>query len=128
MEVLRGRVTSGVGSLSHWMVVFEDLYRAKTGADLYPGSLNLVLEEPWHVGSTGSRLEPPEYPVPLRIVPCTAGGIDAFIIRTDKNDCDEGDHAPNIIEVGAAVRLRDALGVEDGDIVEVLIAAKTDHG
>jgi riboflavin kinase, archaea type len=121
MAVLRGRVTSGVGDLARRMVDYGDLYRAKTGVDLYPGSLNVVLENPWHVGSNAARIEPPECPVALSVVPCLIEGIDAFIVRTDKNDRGEGDHSPNVIEVASSVRLRDALGVEDGDEVEVLI-------
>jgi CTP-dependent riboflavin kinase len=122
MAVLRGRVTSGVGDLTTRMVDYADLYRSKTGVDLYPGSLNVVLEEAWHVGNNRIRIEPPECPVALSIVPCLIGGIDAFIVRTDRNDRGEGDHLPTIIEVAAVLGLRSALGVEDGDEVEVVIS------
>ncbi len=103
------------------MVGYADLYRAKTGVDLYPGSLNVVLEEAWHVGDDPIRIEPPECLVALSIVPCLIGGIDAFIVRTDKNDCGDGDHPPTIIEVAAVLRLREALDVQDGDEVEVVV-------
>jgi CTP-dependent riboflavin kinase len=58
----------------------------------------------------------------MSIVPCTINGLNAFILRTDKNDRGEGDHSPNIVEVAAAVRLRDALGLDDGDEVEIVVA------
>jgi riboflavin kinase, archaea type len=120
MTILRGRVASGVGDLANRMTEYADLYAAKTGEVLYPGSLNVHLAEPWHVGDGATRVEPPECPVAFSIVPCTIGGLDAFIIRTDRNDRGEGDHPPTVIEVAATVRLRDALNVEDGDEVEVV--------
>jgi riboflavin kinase, archaea type len=119
--MLRGRVTGGIGDLARWMTVHADLYEAKTGVRLYPGSLNLELDRPWHVGTERIRLEPPEYGVGLSIVPCTIDRLDAFIVRTDKNDGGEGDHPPHILEVAAAVRLRDALGLENGDEVEIIV-------
>jgi riboflavin kinase, archaea type len=120
--VLRGRVTAGIGGHAHWMALHADLYQAKTGVRLFPGSLNVVLDHPWHVGRQRVRLEPPEYGVGLSIVACTIQGVDAFILRTDKNDRGEGHHPPNILEVAATVRLREALGLEDGDEVEIVVA------
>jgi hypothetical protein len=120
--VLHGRVTAGIGGHAHWMTIHADLYEAKTGVRLYPGTLNVVLDHSWHVGGRGVRLEPPEYGVGLSIVPCTINGIDAFILRTDKNDQAEGDHSPNIVEVAATVLLRDSLGLDDGHEVEIVVA------
>ena len=118
---LRGRVSGGVGGLAHWMTLHADLYEEKTGVRLYPGSLNVVLDGPWRVSGEPVRLEPPEYGVGLSMVPCTIEGLDAFIVRTDKNDRGEGDHPPHVVEVAAAVRLRDALGLRDGDEVEIVV-------
>ena len=119
--ILRGVVTTGVGGHAHWMVKYADLYRSATGLHLFPGSLNLRLSEPWHAPQRALRLEPPEYGVGMSLVPCEIGGINAFILRTDKNDAGEGDHPPTVVEVAAAVRLRDALGLDDGDIAEVVV-------
>ena len=110
------------------MRIHADLYEVKTGVQLYPGSLNVVLDRPWHVSDYRVRLEPPEYGVGLSIVPCRIGVIEGFILRTDKNDCGEGDHPPNILEIAAAVRLRDALGLCDGDQVEVQVAGEDHQG
>ncbi len=41
MEVLRGRVISGVGDLANRMMEYADLYEAKTGVHLYPDRLNV---------------------------------------------------------------------------------------
>lgn len=41
---VRGRVTGGISGHTHWMTVHADLYEAKTGVSLYPGTLNVVLD------------------------------------------------------------------------------------
>lgn len=104
------------------MTLYADLYEEKTGAKLYPGSLNVLLDRPWHVPSPHLRLEPREYGIGLSIVACSVEGISAFILRTDKNDAGQGDHPSNIVEIAAPVRLRDALGLQDGDEVEIVVA------
>ena len=82
--LLRGRVTSGISGHAHWMTVHADLYEQKTGVRLYPGTLNVALDRDWHVTGDPIRLEPPECAVQLSIVPCTIGGIEAFIIGGNK--------------------------------------------
>jgi hypothetical protein len=76
------------------MTVHADIYEEKTGTRLYPGSLNVVLERPWHVTGEPLRLEPPVYAVGLSIVPCRIEDVDAFILRTDKNDVAKGTMLP----------------------------------
>lgn len=122
-RVLRGRVVSGIGGHARWMTVYADLYEAKTGVRLFPGSLNVVLDAPWYVPAERIRMEPSEYGVGMSVVPCRIGGIDAFILRTDKNNTGEGDHPATVIEIAAPVRLRDALDLEDGTAVEVSVPA-----
>jgi CTP-dependent riboflavin kinase len=98
------------------MTVHSDAYETTVGARLVPGTLNVALEQPWLVPpGIWARLEPPEYAVPLSIVPCQIEGIDAFVIRTDKNNSGVGDHPPTVVEIAATVRLRDALNLRDGD-------------
>ncbi len=120
-EVLRGRVASGIGDLARWMTQYADLYEHMTGVRLYPGSLNVILDQPWTVGDAALRLEPPEYGVSMSIVPCEINGVQAFIVRTDKNNAGLGDHPPNVVEIAAPTHLRTTLGLSDGDEVEVVI-------
>lgn len=119
--VLRGRVASGVGDLARWMTQYSELFERTTGVRLYPGSLNVVLDEPWMVYDAPLRLEPPEYGVPMSIVPCQIRGIHAFILRTDKNNAGLGNHPPSVLEIAAPTHLRTTLRVEDGDEVVVVI-------
>lgn len=94
-----------------------------TGVRLYPGSLNVALDAPWYVPAERIRMEPPEYGIGMSIVACRIGSLDAFILRTDKNDAGDGDQPATVIEVAAPVRLQDVLGLEDGTEVEVTVSA-----
>ena len=119
--MLEGRVASGIGDLAHWMMEYADVYERKTGVRLHPGSLNVVLDHQWRVEHARLRLEPQEYGVSMSIVSSEVGGVRGFILRSDKNNVGQGDHAPNVIEIAAEVNLRSGLGVTDGDVVEVVV-------
>ncbi len=119
--MLRGHVASGIGDIARWMTQYAELFERRTGVRLYPGSLNVILDEPWTVRDAAIRLEPPEYGVPMSIVPCQINGLDAFIVRTDKNNAGLGDHPPSVIEIAAPTHLRTTLGVSDGDEVAVVV-------
>ena len=126
MAVLRGRVSSGRGDLSLWMTKYAETYARVVGVRLFPGSLNLVLDHEWVLPPERIRIEPSEYGgrVGMNIVPCAIGGIEAFILRTDQNEAGTGHHDRHVLEIAAPVRLRDALQLEDGDLVEVMIKAQ----
>ncbi len=122
--VLHGRVVSGIGDLTRWMATYADLYEECTGVRLYPGSLNVVLDEEYRLpGIVTMRLEPADLGgrVGMNIIPCSIMGFPAFVLRTDQNETGIGDHDRNVIEIGAAVRLRDELGLADGDLVTIKI-------
>lgn len=123
MRVLQGSVVSGRGDFSYWMEKLSALYEQKTGVVLYPGTLNLELDHPWRVPADPIRLEGHEYggDVCVSIVPCEVLGVNAFILRTDKNDSGAGHHPRSIIEVAAEVRLRDEFKLSNGDLVEVRV-------
>lgn len=124
MNTLRGKVVSGRGDFSQWIEKLRELYARKTGMDLYPGTLNLELEEPWTVPENSLRLEAHEYDghVSVSIVPCEFRGRKGFILRTDQNEHEELHHPRTIVEVAADVRLRDEFGLRDGDYFEVRTA------
>ncbi len=53
----------------------------------------------------------------MNIVPCRFMGIPAFILRTDQNEAGTGHHDRKVVEIGAAVRLRDTFDLADGEVV-----------
>lgn len=124
MSVLRGRVVSGVGNFSFWIDRLRDHYARKTGMQLFPGTLNLQLDEPWSLPPQRMRLEAQEYggAVSVNLVPCTIFGRRAFILRTDANEEGRGHHPRTIIEIATDVKLRDEYHLQDGDSVEVEVS------
>jgi riboflavin kinase, archaea type len=125
---LTGKVESGQGSFSYWMKRLEQHYRRLTGVNLYPGTLNVRLAEPFHLCGDVRRLEAAQYggDVSVSALACRVGGLSAFVLRTDANAQGRGDHPLEVVELAAAVRLRDALGLVDGDEVTVEICPWSD--
>jgi riboflavin kinase len=124
MSVLRGTVVSGMGNFSFWLEKLESFYTQKTGIRLFPGTLNLRLEEPYSLPEEVIRLEKEEYggTVSVSMVPCSVFGRRAFLLRTDANEAGQGHHSKNIIEIATDIKLRDAYQLSDGDEVEVHIS------
>ena len=122
--IIRGRVASGLGNFSFWIDHLADYYEAKTGMRLFPGTLNIELEEPYDLPKDGViRFEAEEFggTVSVSMQPCTIFDRSAFILRTDANAEERGHHRRTIIEIATDVKLRDAFGLQDGDLVEVSI-------
>lgn len=123
MAILAGQVVSGVGNFSIWLEKLHDHYLRKTGMHLYPGTLNVQLDEPYSLPKNVLRLEGVEYggSVSVNLVPCTIFGRPAFLLRTDANEQGRGHHPKTIVEIATDVRLREAYGLRDGDEVEIEI-------
>lgn len=121
MQILRGKVTSGVGNFSYWIEKLKDHYTRKTGMELFPGTLNLQLETEFKRPEQFLRLEKEEYggEVSVTIVPCQIFRRQAYILRTDKAEADA--HERCVIEVATDVKLRESYGIKDGDEVEVVV-------
>jgi CTP-dependent riboflavin kinase len=102
------------------MIKYADLYEQCTGVRLYPGSLNVVLDEEYLLPTNPPLRLPPNVlggRVGMNIVPCRFMGIPAFILRTDQNEAGTGHHDRKVVEIGAAVRLRDTFDLADGEVV-----------
>jgi len=120
---LRGKVVSGMGNFSYWIEKLEEHYYQKTGMHLYPGTLNVQLDEPFSLPPEVTRLEAEEYngTVSVNLLPCLILGRRGFILRTDANEQGRGHHPKTIVEVATDVRLRDYFQLADGDQVEIEI-------
>jgi riboflavin kinase, archaea type len=119
---LRGHVTSGIGGLSGWMTRYAGAYTAAVGVELVPGSLNVVLDAPWVMDQPDIRLEAEQIGVGAGLIAAAINDVGCWVMRTDKNNRGEGDHALEVIEVVAAVHLRSALHLGDGDPVVVEVS------
>ena len=122
MRTLKGKVVTGAGNFSLWIEKLQDHYHNKTGLRLFPGTLNLQLDEPFDLPPDQARLEAAEYggTVSVNIIPCIIFGRQAVILRTDKADREP--QSRTIIEVACEIKLRDQHQLLDGDEVEVTVA------
>jgi riboflavin kinase len=122
MRVLKGRVVTGVGNFSYWIERLQEHYLEKTGMRLFPGTLNIQLDEPYELPQERGRLEARDYDgtVSVNIVPCRVFGRRAVILRTEKADGEP--ESRKVIEVACEVKLREQHGLRDGDWVEVEVA------
>jgi len=122
LAILRGKIVSGMGNFSYWIEKLHDHYLRKTGMSLFPGTLNLQLDEPYTLPVDVIRLEGQEYggTVSVNIVPCSVFGRTAFILRTDANEQGRGHHPRTIVEIATDVKLRDHYHLSDGDIFEII--------
>ncbi|MEH1837604.1 MAG: DUF120 domain-containing protein [Nostoc sp.] len=120
---LKGKVVSGLGNFSYWIEKLQKYYLRKTGMKFFPGTLNIQLEQSYELPKKVIRLEKEEYggTVSVSIVPCQIFSRDAFILRTDKNNTDSGDHPKTIIEIACDVKLRELYNLKDNDLIEVEI-------
>ena len=121
MPILKGVVVSGMGNFSFWLEKLESYYTQKTGMRLFPGTLNLRLDQPYSLPADVIRLEKEEYggTVSVSMVPCRVFDRPAFLLRTDANEAGRGHHPKNVIEIATDIKLRDQYGLQDGDEVEV---------
>jgi riboflavin kinase, archaea type len=124
--VLQGKVVSGQGNFSFWIAKLEEHYTRKIGMKLFPGTLNVLLDEPWSLPEDCLRLEKEEYggTVSVNILPCHIFDRPAFLLRTDLNESGHGPHPKNVIEIAADVKLRDVYRLADGDTVLVRLAER----
>jgi riboflavin kinase, archaea type len=119
---LKGIVRSGKGDFGYWLKKLARFYENKTGLKLFPGTLNVhLVGETYPTPPNSLRLEKEEYggEVSVSIIPCKIFGRPAFILRTDTDDGKLGDAPEAILEIATDIKLREAYGVRDGDVVEV---------
>jgi riboflavin kinase len=121
VPILRGVVVSGMGNFSFWLEKLESYYTQKTGMRLFPGTLNLRLDQPYSLPADVIRLEKEEYggTVSVSMVRCRIFDRPAFLLRTDANETGRGHHPKNVIEIATDIKLRDLYHLRDGDEVEV---------
>jgi CTP-dependent riboflavin kinase len=125
--VLKGKVVSGAREAAFFTQLdwVQVQCQEKLGFKPYPGTLNLEIdEESLSVldvlkREKGITLIPPDpqYCV-ARALPLMVGSICGAIIIPSE---DVNIHRKNIVEVMAPVRLKDALGITDGDSLVLVI-------
>ncbi len=126
-DVLRGKVFTGIGDYARWIETYREHYRAKTGLSLFPGTLNVRLDQLYELPADKViRLEGVEYGsrVSVSILPVRLFDRPAVVLRPDLPEGASAEDAANrlaTLEIATDVKLRDTYGLADGDEVEVII-------
>ncbi|MEM0030756.1 MAG: DUF120 domain-containing protein [Desulfurococcaceae archaeon] len=122
ITVIRGKVISGVGEASKYVEEYGSEFEKILGVKPYPGTLNIELGECIEeiIGNIRPTIiQPPRKG--LGVVYAYRGflrGIQVLVVKPalTKHDC-------RVVELVSAVKLREVLGLNDGDIVEVELYA-----
>jgi CTP-dependent riboflavin kinase len=128
-ETLLGRIATGIGQGKHFTRLdwARQQFLSKLGIDPFPGTVNLIVEDSdsmsvWNrlKGTPGVRIANPNdgpHDCDARCYPVSIDGqIDAAIVLPEITG-----YSPVQIEIIAAVGVRDALGVDDGDSLRLAI-------
>jgi CTP-dependent riboflavin kinase len=131
---LIGRVQSGQGDASHWLSKFNAAYSHKIGATVFPGSLNIALGSrfDWFDPDIVRRtiyFDRAEYggERDILLVPCVLLNLamqSAWLWTPTTAARDRTD--PCVVEIIAAVNLRDTFGLTDGSVVEVQLPGESE--
>ena len=133
IELLRGKVEPGENDASKWLSLFNAEYSRKLGMPVFPGSLNLRLDQPF------DWLAPRYQPSIIRfgqeeyggerdilMLPCILASLGrrrAFLWRPIHPPLGAG--MADIVEIVANVKLRDTYELTDGTLVEVELNLST---
>ena len=128
-ELLAGKVQAGLGDASRWLKFFNAAYSEKLGISVFPGSLNIALDQvfDWFDARYEAHRiwfgrEEYEGERDILLLPCELVSLDhrgAFLWTPTTAAMDRRD--PWVVEVVSDVNLRDHFGLQDGDMVEISV-------
>jgi riboflavin kinase len=118
---MRGKILSGLGQAQYFLTRegYSRQFAAELGFVPFPGTLNVLLEEPFPTErqeiEIESFTEEGRTFGKCRCYRIRLNGLQAAVVRPEKSR-----YPPELIEVIAPVQLR-SLGLKDGDIVDVVL-------
>jgi CTP-dependent riboflavin kinase len=128
-EILIGRLATGLGQGRHFTRLpwARDQFVAKLGIDPFPGTANVIVDDPDAVPvwvrlkrTPGIRIDNPNrgpHDCDARCYPVSVEGkVDAAIVMPEVDG-----YPPAQVELIAPVGLRATLAIEDGDLVRIEI-------
>ena len=120
MKILQGTVSSRYKAAGPNLKTVESLILERTGLlTMAYGTLNVTLDHDYIVRAD-TAIEPDEYlhRERLKLQRCRVRGLRMFIMRPATHEPPSGD-AASVLELISSVKLRDAWGLKDGDVLEV---------
>ena len=120
--ILKGKIIKGMGIAKKFVDMMSETFYNKTGFKLYPGTLNVKLNNPY-VLNADYIIKPEEYGgnYNVYVQKCRLLQEYAYIIRSEKNIGKNGNYSEDIIEIVSDVNFREKYKLNDGDILEIII-------
>ncbi len=123
VKIMRGKIASGLGQGQYFISRegYSRQFLQHLGFVPFPGTLNVLLDEPFPAGASqaikieGFAEEGKSFGE-CKCYRIKLNGIDAAVVRPERSR-----YPSELIEVIAPVQLRQALGLEEGDPVEVIL-------
>lgn len=122
MKVIHGKVESGLGEGQHYISKdgYSSQFQKMLGFIPFPGTLNLRLDEPFVPSGEAIKI------MGFSEKGKTFGGCDCYWIRINGIKAvivrpERSSYPSDLIEIIAPIRLRESLGLSDGDEVEVAL-------
>ncbi len=119
---MRGKILSGLGQAQYFLSRegYSRQFQERLGFVPFPGTLNVLLDEPFPAEKETIKIEGfAEESRTFGECKCyriKLNGMQAAVVRPERSR-----YPPELIEVIAPVQLRLVLGLEDDDLVEVII-------
>ncbi len=121
MSVIKGKIVSGSGVGAKIMVDYLEKFKQVFKMDIFPGTLNLELENDFDTEKWDGYIEGFTKPDSTKrggvhFLRAKIKNFPVFIIRPVLTK-----HPKNIIELIAPINIRKQYGLKDGDVLEVYI-------
>lgn len=119
---LEGTVIDGLGKAKYWVGKIRIVFKQKTNYDLVLGTLNIKLNKPYTI-NPDFILEKEEFcgTENVFVKKCEILGRNAYIVRAEKNQKENGEHGLDIIEIVGDVNFREAYKLKNDQKVKILL-------
>ena len=123
--ILKGKVKKGMGKAKKFINMMYESFYNKTGVKLYPGTLNVKLDESYNL-KIDYIIKPEDYGgiFNVQVQKCKVFDNTAYIVRSEKNIDHNGDYSQDIIEIISNVNFREKYNLKDGDEIEIEVSDK----
>lgn len=120
---MKGKIKSGLGQGSYWITKFTPVFMREYSIKLFPGTLNVEIEEDYKLVDSYKVIPGFEYGGTDRVLvqKCIILGETAYIVRPERNNKENGDHPLNILEIISDVNFREKFNLKNDDEIEITL-------
>lgn len=119
---LEGIVIDGLGKAKYWVGKISTVFKEKTNYNLVLGTLNIKLNEPYII-NPDFIIKKEEFGGTENVLvkKCKILGKEAYMVRAEKNQKNNGEHGLDIIEIVGDVNFRETYNLMNNQRIIVSI-------